>query len=119
MVWDIYCVLVPVFYPALPTIDPELVEAAALDSASSGDTWWLIELPAIRNLLLISMGYAAIISIGDFGAANFLAYGQQGTVTTALYQLISKPGAANYGMALATSSILIFITFALVCAISY
>ncbi len=106
-------------YPALRGIDPELIEAAALDSASSGDTWWLIELPAIKNVLLISMGYAAIISIGDFGAANFLAYGQQGTVTTVLYQLISKPGAANYGMALATSSILILITFLLVSAISY
>ena len=43
----------------------------------------------------------------------------KGTVTTVLYQLISKPGAANYGMAMATSSILILITFLLVGAISY
>jgi thiamine transport system permease protein len=111
--------VVRLIYPALCGIDPELLEAAALDSASSGDTWWLIELPAIRNVLLIAMGYAAIISIGDFGAANFLAYGQQGTITTVLYQLISKPGAVNYGMAMAASSILIFITFVLVGAMSY
>lgn len=111
--------VVRLIYPAIHGIDAELIEAAALDSASSGDTWWLIELPAIKNILLISMGYAAIISIGDFGTANFLAYGQQGTVTTVLYQLISKPGSANYGMAMATSSILILITFILVGAISY
>ena len=111
--------VVRLIYPALCGIDPELLEAAALDSASSGDTWWLIELPAIRNVLLIAMGYGAIISIGDFGAANFLAYGQQGTVTTVLYQLISKPGAANFGMAMAASAIMILITFVVVGAISY
>jgi len=111
--------VVRLIYPALCGIDPELLEAAALDSASSGDTWWLIELPAIKNILFIAMGYAAIISIGDFGAANFLAYGQQGTITTVLYQLISKPGAVNYGMAMAASSILIFVTFVLVGAMSY
>src|ERR1019366_7287622 len=111
--------VVRLIYPALRGIDPELLEAAALDSASSGDTWWLIELPAVKNVLLIAMGYGAIISIGDFGAANFLAYGQQGTVTTVLYQLISKPGAANYGMAMAASAILILITFVVVGAISY
>ncbi len=111
--------VVRLIYPALRGIDPELLEAAALDSASSGDTWWLIELPTIKNVLLISMGYATIISIGDFGAANFLAYGQQGTITTVLYQLISKPGAANYGMAMAASSILILVTFVIVSAINY
>lgn len=111
--------LVRLIFPALCGIDSELLEAAQLDSASSGDIWWLIELPAIKNILRISMGYAFIFSIGDFGAANFLAYGQQGTVTTVLYQLISKPGVANYGMALATSSILILLTFIFVGAISY
>ena len=104
-------------YPALRAIDLEIREAAAMDGATDGDTWWFIDLPIIRNILLIAFGYAALISVGDFGAANFLAYGQQGTLTTTLYQLISKPGAANYGMAMATSFILIMVTSIVIASI--
>lgn len=94
-------------HPALISIDSHLRETAQTESATPSQIWWMIELPIIRNVALMATGYAAVIAIGEFGAANFLAYGDQGTLPTILYQLISRPGAQNYGMAMAASALLI------------
>ena len=94
-------------YPAISAIDNQLRESAQTESASPRQIWWLIEVPIIRNVLVMASGYCAIIAIGEFGAANFLAYGDQGTLPTVLYQLISRPGTENYGMAMAASALLI------------
>lgn len=94
-------------YPALISIDRDLLESASTDGASEAATWWHIEAPIIRTAILTALGFSALISIGEFGAANFLAYGEQGTLPIILYQLISRPGAQNYGMAMAASSLLI------------
>jgi len=110
--------VIRLIHPALTTIDSELLESAETESAKASQIWWLIEVPIIRGVLLIATGYAVVISIGEFGAANFLAYGDQGTLPTILYQLISRPGAQNYGMAMATSSLLIGVAFLVVYFIS-
>jgi thiamine transport system permease protein len=110
--------VIRLIHPALTTIDTELREMAETDSATSGQIWWLIEVPIIRDILLIATGYAAVISIGEFGAANFLAYGDQGTLPTVLYQLISRPGSQNYGMAMAASSLIIGVAFVVVYLVS-
>jgi len=101
-------------YPALQSINSELRDAAETDAATTSQIWWLIEIPIIRGVIATVTGYAAIISIGEFGAASFLAYGDQGTLPTVLYQLIARPGGQNYGMAMAASAILITIAFLLV-----
>ncbi len=99
--------VIRMLHPSLANIDNELIEMASTESATPNQIWWLIELPIVRNVILMATGYAAVIAIGEFGAANFLAYGDQGTLPTVLYQLISRPGAQNYGMAMAASSLLI------------
>lgn len=106
--------VIRMMYPAIVSIDRELRESAQTESASPSQMWWLIEVPIIRSALLIATGYAAIIAIGEFGAANFLAYGDQGTLPTVLYQLISRPGAQNYGMAMAASALLIAVALLIV-----
>lgn len=110
--------IIRMVYPAISSIGSELRESAQTESASPSQIWWLIEVPIIRSTLLIATGYAAIIAIGEFGAANFLAYGDQGTLPTILYQLISRPGAQNYGMAMASSALLIGVSFLIVFAVS-
>jgi thiamine transport system permease protein len=110
--------VIRLIHPAITTIDRELLESAETDSANSSQIWWLIEIPIIRDVLVIATGYVMIISIGEFGAANFLAYGDQGTLPTVLYQLISRPGAQNYGMAMAASSLLIGVAFVIVYMVS-
>jgi thiamine transport system permease protein len=105
-------------HPAITSIDNQLRETASTESATPSQIWWLIEMPIIRNVVLIATGYAAVIAIGEFGAANFLAYGDQGTLPTVLYQLISRPGAQNYGMAMAASSLLIATALLIMYAVS-
>jgi len=100
--------------PALTEINKEIIESAKLDRADQFVIWWLIQMPLVRRTLLIASSYAVITSIGDFGAANFLAYGDQATLPVVLFQLISKPGAYNYGMAMAASSILIAVCGAII-----
>ena len=95
-------------YPALVSIGKEPIEQAGLDGASSWQIWRFVESGMIKGVLLTALGYAAIISVGEFGASSFLAYGSEGTIPTLLFRLIARPGEQNYGMAMAVSAILVF-----------
>lgn len=105
-------------YPALQSISPEQREAAATAGATQGQTWWWIELGIIRHVFVTAIGYAAIASIGEYGAASMLAFGDQATLPTVLYQLISRPGSTNFGMAMAVAAILIAITYAVIALVA-
>lgn len=110
--------VVRLIYPALLSIGSEHREAAALAGANSRQTWWHIEAGIIRNVILTAIGFAVIASIGEFGAASLLAYGDQATLPTILYALISRPGEKNFGMAMAVCAILITLTFVLVLSVA-
>ena len=110
--------VIRLIYPALISIGDEHREAAALAGANASQTWWHIEAGIIRNVILTAVGFAVIASIGEFGAASLLAFGDQATLPTVLFALISRPGATNFGMAMAVCAILIAITFSLVLAVS-
>jgi len=101
-------------YPAILAIDSDITQGAQIEGATPDQAWWLIQAPLIRGALRTAAGYVALISLGEFGAASFLAYGDQGTLPTVLYQLISRPGAQNYGMAMATSALLTAVSLAVV-----
>jgi thiamine transport system permease protein len=106
--------VVRIVYPALVAISEELGEQASTDGASPASAFFKIELPLVRESIGAAIGYAAIISVGEFGAASLLAYGSQATLPTVLYQLVSRPGGNNYGMAMAMSAIVIVLTFTVV-----
>ena len=103
--------LLQIVLPALAAISPDLRESGEMDSATQSQFWWFVEIPLIRGALLVSLGYVLLVSLGEFGAANFLSYGDQATLPTVLYQLISRPGANNYGMAMAVSALTIVVSF--------
>jgi thiamine transport system permease protein len=105
-------------YPALVLIGKEPIEQASLDGASSWQIWRFVESGMIKGVLLASAGYAAIISVGEFGASSFLAYGSEGAIPTLLFRLIARPGEQNYGMAMAISSLLILFAIAISMATS-
>jgi thiamine transport system permease protein len=105
-------------YPALVSIGKEPIEQASLDGASSWQTWRFVESGMIKGVLLTALGYAAIISIGEFGASTFLAYGSEGTIPTLLFRLIARPGEQNYGMAMAVSALLIAFVWAVMMLLS-
>jgi thiamine transport system permease protein len=105
-------------YPALISVGKEPIEQAQLDGASSFQIWRFVESKMIRGVLVTALGFAAIISIGEFGASSFLANGSQATIPTLLYRLISRPGEQNYGMAMAVSAILIVLSAVVVYLVS-
>ena len=59
---------------------------------------------------LVAAGFAFAVSLGEFGATSFLARPDRPTVPVIIYQLISRPGADNLGMALAASVVLSLLT---------
>jgi thiamine transport system permease protein len=111
--------VIRLIYPALVSIGSDHREAASTAGANARQTWWHIESRMIRTVIVTAIGYALVVSIGEFGAASLLAYGDQATLPTVLYALISRPGSTNYGMAMAVTAILILLTFALVSAVTF
>jgi thiamine transport system permease protein len=97
-------------YPALVSIGKDVIQQAQLDGATSWQTWRFIQSKMIRSVLVTALGFAGIVSLGEFGASSFLANGSEATIPILLYRLISRPGEQNYGMAMAVSAILILLS---------
>jgi len=96
--------------PALSSIQPAIREAAAVLGASPGQIWKEIDLPLIGRALLVAASFAFTISIGEFGASSLITRPDYPTVPVVIYRLISRPGAINYGQAMALSTILMLTT---------
>lgn len=90
--------------PALRSVDPRLREVAATLGAGPWSTWWQVDRPVLARAAVVGAGFAVAVSMGEFGATSFLGRGQ-GTFTAplAIFRLLSQPGAAVRGQALALS----------------
>jgi thiamine transport system permease protein len=95
--------------PALRSIRPRIRNAAAVLGASPGAVLRYIDFPLIARSLLVAAAFAFTISLGEFGATSLIARPEYPTVPIAIYRLFSRPGEANYGQALALSTILMFV----------
>jgi thiamine transport system permease protein len=95
--------------PAFQTLGRELQESAANAGANGWQIWRYIEAPLTRHAIQTAIVYAALTSLGEFGVASLLSFGDQTTLPVVLYQLISRPGPTHYGMAMATSALLILL----------
>lgn len=96
--------------PAHSAIARDLLEASRLDGASRLKTATLIELPLIKKSVALSIAFSAMVSIGEFGAASFLAFGSNETLPIVLYKLLGRPGEENLGMAMTVAGIYILIS---------
>jgi thiamine transport system permease protein len=92
--------------PALASIQPELRQAAAVLGASPRQIIREIDLPLIGRALLVAASFAFTISIGEFGASSLITRPEYPTVPIVIYRLLGRPGALNYGQAMALSTIL-------------
>jgi thiamine transport system permease protein len=100
--------------PVLRAIDPRLRQAAAVLGAPPGRVLRDIDLPIALRSLGLAVGFAFSVSLGEFGATAFLARPDSATLPVVIFRLIGRPGAENYGMALAGSVVLAAITAAVV-----
>jgi len=103
--------------PVLRAVRARLREAATVLGASPRRVLALIDLPIVSRAALVGAGFAFAISMGEFGATAFLVRPDRPTLTTAIFRLLSKPGDATFGQAIAMSVILMVVTASLVAAI--
>lgn len=96
--------------PVLRAVDPRLREAAATLGAGPGRVLATVDLPLGTRALGLAIGFAFATSLGEFGATSFLARPDTATLPVVIFQLIGRPGAGNYGMALAASVVLAALT---------
>ncbi len=100
--------------PALRSIRLELKEAAAVLGASPRRVWREIELPLVARSLAVGAGFAAAVSLGEFGATSFVARPVSATVPTLLFRLLARPGTASYAGAMALATVLMALTAGLI-----
>ncbi|MER6998024.1 iron ABC transporter permease [Streptomyces sp. NPDC000410] len=95
--------------PVLRAVDARLREAAAVLGASPLRAWREVDLPLVRRALLVAAGFAFAVSLGEFGATVFIARPDNPTLPVAVARLLGRPGALNYGQAMALSTILMIV----------
>jgi thiamine transport system permease protein len=100
--------------PTLRSVPPEMREAAAVLGASPGRVWREIDLPVVARAALVGAGFAFVVSLGEFGATSFIARPNTATVPVMIYRLLSRPGLASFGMAMALSVVLAALTAGIV-----
>jgi thiamine transport system permease protein len=98
--------VVRVLAPVLRSVDPRQRQAAASLGASPVRVALAVDLPVLWRPLLAATGFAFAVSLGEFGATSFLARPDRPTLPVVIYQLLSRPGEHNLGMALAASVVL-------------
>jgi thiamine transport system permease protein len=96
--------------PALRSIDPRLREAAAVLGAAPARVRREVDLPIVGRAFLVAAGFAAAVSLGDFGATAFIARPDTPTVPIAIFRLLSLPGRLNFDRAMALSTVLMVLT---------
>ncbi|HET7847275.1 MAG TPA: iron ABC transporter permease [Acidimicrobiia bacterium] len=100
--------------PTLRSVPAEMREAAAVLGASPGRVWREIDLPVVARAALVGAGFAFVVSLGEFGATSFIARPNTATVPVMIYRLLSRPGPASFGMAMALSVVLAALTAGIV-----
>ena len=90
----------------LRATDSKLRWAAATLGASPGRVFWNLDLPLTSRAMATGTGFAFAISLGEFGAASFLARPDRPTLPVAIFRLLSRPGDLAFGQAMALSVIL-------------
>ena len=95
--------------PARMGINPEFLEASRIDGASKLQTMRMIELPLLKKSVTLAITFSAMVSIGEFGAASFLAFGSNETLPIVMFKLLGRPGAENLGMAMTVAAIYILL----------
>ena len=96
--------------PVLRSVRPRLLEAASVLGATPRQVFKEIELPIIRRAALVGAGFAAAVSLGEFGATAFLVRPDRPTIPTTIFRLLGQPGAATLGQAMALSVVLMVLT---------
>ncbi|HKX75363.1 MAG TPA: iron ABC transporter permease [Acidimicrobiia bacterium] len=111
--------VVRVTLPLLRSIRQDLREAAAVLGASPARVWREIDLPIVARALTVGAGFAAIISLGEFGATSFIARPATATIPTLIFRLLGRPGSASFATAMALAVVLAGLTALIIFTIDH
>lgn len=92
--------------PAINAIPESLHQAARVLGARSWQVWTEVDLPILLRAVVVSSVFAFTLSLGEFGATSFISRPEFPTLPVAIYRFLSRPGALNYGQAMAIATIL-------------
>lgn len=96
--------------PAWRALEAGQAQAAAALGASPWRTLRRVELPQLAPALLTATGFAAAVSLGEFGAALVLRRPETATLPVALFERLGRPGTARFEEALAIAALLLVLT---------
>ncbi len=96
--------------PALRALPPGQALAAATLGAGPARTLLRVELPQLAPSLAVAAAFAFAVSLGEFGASLLLVRPEFATLPVAIFDRLGRPGALNYGSALALSLVLMVVT---------
>ncbi len=96
--------------PVMRAVRTRLREAAAVLGAPPARVWREVDLPLVFRAVLVGAGFAFAISLGEFGATSFIARPDTPTLPIAIFRLLGRAGAANFGQAMALSTVLMVLT---------
>ena len=100
--------------PTLRAISPQMRDAASTLGASPVRAWREVDLRLMVAPLLTGTGFAAAISLGEFGATTFLTRQGRATLPIAIEQLLNRPGAALHAQGYVLATVLAILTFAVI-----
>lgn len=83
--------------------------AAATLGASPWRQWWSVTVPLLRRSLVAAALVAFAVSLGDFAAGLLLTQPDTATAPIMVGRLLGRPGALQYAMAAALSSLLVVV----------
>ncbi len=104
-----------IFLAGFLSISTEMLDAAAVDGATTLRRFWSIELPSIRGQIKVLVILTFIGTVQDFGRSLFMTNGGPGwsTMVPGLRMYLAFTQDADYGYASAIGVILFVIIFAL------
>ena len=100
--------------PTLRATDSRAAAAASALGARPTRAFFTAYGPTLRIVLLAAGGLAACVSLGEFGAASFLARSGSPTVPLQVMRLLQRPGELSYGVATALAMVLVIGTVLLI-----
>lgn len=103
--------------PVLRARPDAWLDAAATLGASPLRRWWEIDVRLVRRPLITGAGFAAAISLGEFGATTFLTRTGHETLPIAIGRLLGRAGDIPRAQASALSVVLAAVTVAVLVAV--
>ena len=104
--------------PARLGMSREILEAAQMDGATKLRVFGSIEGPILARPLAAAAAFVSLASLGEFGAASFLATGAEATLPLVIFRLAARPGEENLGMAMTAALLFVMLALLVVLIIS-